>query len=138
MDLMGENALDVCNGHEAPERGYHDHVTPNRFPYILGGYSGVVEASNNRQLWRMRIRRRVEYRGWRLHVSEAPGCCQRVSATSVSVKPTKSQKRMECMIPSSRDGKLLRSVIRKQGRKFASLRWLFQLARFGGGRRYNP
>ena len=52
MDLTGENALDVCNGHEDPVRGYHYHVTPNRFPYILGGYSGVVEASNNRQLWR--------------------------------------------------------------------------------------
>ena len=44
--------LDVCNGHEDPERGYHYHVTPNRFPYILGGYRGVPEPSNSRGLRR--------------------------------------------------------------------------------------
>lgn len=49
-DLTGSNALDVCNGHEDPTRGYHYHVTPGRFPYILGGYAGVVETSNNRGL----------------------------------------------------------------------------------------
>jgi len=48
MELKGERALDACNGHSDPERGYHYHVTPNRFPYILGGYAGVVETSNNR------------------------------------------------------------------------------------------
>ena len=48
MELKGEQALDACNGHSDPERGYHYHVTPNRFPYILGGYAGVVETSNNR------------------------------------------------------------------------------------------
>jgi hypothetical protein len=37
--------LDECNGHTDKEHGYHYHVT-NRFPYILGGYHGVVEASN--------------------------------------------------------------------------------------------
>jgi len=47
-ELKGEQALDACNGHSDPERGYHYHVTPNRFPYILGGYAGVVETSNNR------------------------------------------------------------------------------------------
>ena len=44
--------LDACNGHEDPVRGYHYHVTPGRFPYILGGYRGVVEPSNNRGLRR--------------------------------------------------------------------------------------
>ena len=47
-DLAGDRALDVCNGHIDKTRGYHYHVTPGRFPYILGGYAGVVETSNNR------------------------------------------------------------------------------------------
>ena len=42
--------LDACNGHADPNRGYHYHATPGRFPYILGGYRGVVEPSNNRGL----------------------------------------------------------------------------------------
>ena len=37
--------LDECNGHTDPTRGYHYHVTAG-FPYILGGYRGVVERSN--------------------------------------------------------------------------------------------
>jgi len=49
------NALDVCNGHKDDVRGYHYHVTPGRFPYILGGYAGVVEPSNNRGLSRAGI-----------------------------------------------------------------------------------
>lgn len=49
-DAGGEKALDVCNGHSDNVRGYHYHVTPGRFPYILGGYAGVVEPSNNRGL----------------------------------------------------------------------------------------
>ena len=53
-DLQGERALDVCNGHRDEQRGYHYHVTPGRFPYILGGYAGVVEPSNNRMLGRAR------------------------------------------------------------------------------------
>ena len=51
-DLDGDRALDSCNGHEDPSRGYHYHVTPGRFPYILGGYAGVPEPSNNRGLAR--------------------------------------------------------------------------------------
>jgi hypothetical protein len=47
-DLQGGQALDVCNGHSDSQRGYHYHVTPGRFPYVLGGYRGVVEASNIR------------------------------------------------------------------------------------------
>jgi hypothetical protein len=37
--------LDECNGHTDPVHGYHYHVT-RKFPYILGGYHGVVETSN--------------------------------------------------------------------------------------------
>jgi hypothetical protein len=51
-DLKGDRALDVCNGHKDDTRGYHYHVTPGRFPYIIGGYAGVVETSNNRGLSR--------------------------------------------------------------------------------------
>ena len=51
-DLKKSEALDVCNGHMDEIRGYHYHVTPGRFPYLLGGYAGVVEASNNRGLRR--------------------------------------------------------------------------------------
>ena len=54
-DLKGERALDACNGHLDPQRGYHYHATPGRFPYIVGGYSGVPEASNNRGLQRAPI-----------------------------------------------------------------------------------
>ena len=49
-DLTGDNALDVCNGRFDPDRGYHYHVTPGKFPYLIGGYAGVVERSNNRGL----------------------------------------------------------------------------------------
>lgn len=52
LELEGERALDACNGHRDAERGYHYHVTPGRFPYILGGYAGVVEPTNSRGLKR--------------------------------------------------------------------------------------
>jgi hypothetical protein len=42
-DLKGADALDVCNGRFDPDRGYHYHVTPDKFPYLIGGYAGVVE-----------------------------------------------------------------------------------------------
>jgi hypothetical protein len=51
-DLKGARALDVCNGHHDKLHGYHYHVTPGRFPYIIGGYAGVVETSNNHGLAR--------------------------------------------------------------------------------------
>lgn len=37
--------LDECNGHTDDARGYHYHVT-SQFPYILGGYRGVVQRGN--------------------------------------------------------------------------------------------
>ena len=48
-DAKDATALDVCNGHSDPQRGYHYHVTPGRFPYVIGGYRGVVERKNLRQ-----------------------------------------------------------------------------------------
>jgi len=52
-ELTGAEALDVCNGHEDPVRGYHYHVTPGRFPYVIGGYRGTPEPANNRGIRRM-------------------------------------------------------------------------------------
>jgi len=37
--------LDNCNGHEDSKRGYHYHVSTS-FPYIMGGYRGVVDNRN--------------------------------------------------------------------------------------------
>jgi hypothetical protein len=37
--------LDSCNGHTDSVRGYHYHVTAT-FPYIIGGYHGVVDRRN--------------------------------------------------------------------------------------------
>ncbi len=51
-DIDGDQALDACSGHQDDQRGYHYHVTPGRFPYIMGGYAGVVEQSNNRGMRR--------------------------------------------------------------------------------------
>ena len=51
-DLTGSQSLDVCNGHSDESRGYHYHVTPGRFPYVLGGYAGVINPSSNRRLRR--------------------------------------------------------------------------------------
>lgn len=41
-----ENPLDAFNAHYDAVHGWHYHVTPGQFPYILGGYMGVVERSN--------------------------------------------------------------------------------------------
>ena len=38
-------SLDECNGHADEQHGYHYHVS-KEFPYILGGYRGVVERAN--------------------------------------------------------------------------------------------
>jgi hypothetical protein len=51
-DLEDGLALDVCNGHEDAARGYHYHVTPGRFPYVIGGYRGTPDPANNRGLRR--------------------------------------------------------------------------------------
>jgi hypothetical protein len=43
-----ETPLNEFNGHADQERGWHYHVTPGKFPYILGGYWGKVDRRNLR------------------------------------------------------------------------------------------
>lgn len=40
------NPLNEFNVHFDKERGWHYHVTPGKFPYIIGGYWGDVEKRN--------------------------------------------------------------------------------------------
>lgn len=47
-DVSG-NPLNAFNGHEDKIRGWHYHVTPGKFPYILGGYYGKVDLRNFRR-----------------------------------------------------------------------------------------
>ncbi len=39
---LTSNKLDSFNAHYDPVRGWHYHVTPGKFPYIIGGYMGYV------------------------------------------------------------------------------------------------
>jgi hypothetical protein len=50
-DISGANALDDCNGHDDPVRGYHYHsisfdLDPDGFPWAMGCYHGEPEESN--------------------------------------------------------------------------------------------
>jgi hypothetical protein len=45
---LKENPINEFNGHTDPERGFHYHVTPGKFPYILGGYWGKIDPRNRR------------------------------------------------------------------------------------------
>ena len=100
-DLTSARALDVCNGHEDPERGYHYHVTPGRFPYIVGGYAGVVEASNSRGLRRSSegaIENNAqpgENRMDKVIVAVRPGTAARGATHSIQIElqPDKAQRR---------------------------------------------
>ena len=90
MDLEGDHGLDVCNGHEDGIRGYHYHVTPGRFPYVIGGYRGVPEPSNNRSLRRMgsgtiKDNAQGESRLERVIVDVRPGTIQRNGHREVSL-----------------------------------------------------
>ena len=38
---LKSNPLNAFNAHQDRERGWHYHVTPGKFPYILGGYMGT-------------------------------------------------------------------------------------------------
>jgi hypothetical protein len=40
------NPLNAFNVHYDEARGWHYHVTPGRFPHLIGGYWGVVDARN--------------------------------------------------------------------------------------------
>ncbi|MBN9500472.1 MAG: YHYH protein [Armatimonadetes bacterium] len=43
------NKLNAFNAHFDEVRGWHYHVTPGKFPYILGGYFGQVDRRNFRR-----------------------------------------------------------------------------------------
>lgn len=45
-DETGPSSLNAFNMHYDPERGWHYHVTPGKFPYLIGGYWGVVDRRN--------------------------------------------------------------------------------------------
>ncbi len=46
--ILKTRPLNAFNGHEDRERGWHYHVTPGKFPYIIGGYWGKVDPRNRR------------------------------------------------------------------------------------------
>jgi hypothetical protein len=48
-DVTGIGALNAFNLHYDPQRGWHYHVTPGKFPYVLGGYWGQVDSRNVRR-----------------------------------------------------------------------------------------
>ncbi len=41
-----DNPLNAFNVHYDEARGWHYHVTPGKFPYVIGGYWGAVDARN--------------------------------------------------------------------------------------------
>jgi hypothetical protein len=43
---LTENRLNEFNVHRDEARGWHYHVTPGKFPHIIGGYWGTVESRN--------------------------------------------------------------------------------------------
>lgn len=43
------NPLNDFNIHYDEARGWHYHVTPGKFPYIIGGYYGMVDPRNTRR-----------------------------------------------------------------------------------------
>ena len=45
-DLKGDNKLNGFNMHYDAKRGWHYHVTPGVFPYIIGGYWGTPDRRN--------------------------------------------------------------------------------------------
>jgi hypothetical protein len=47
-DLTGERALNSFNMHYDEERGWHYHVTPGKFPYLIGGFWGTQDPLNGR------------------------------------------------------------------------------------------
>jgi hypothetical protein len=48
-DVTGEHALNDFNLHYDEQRGWHYHVTPGKFPYLIGGYWGTVDARDVRR-----------------------------------------------------------------------------------------
>jgi hypothetical protein len=48
-DETGPAMLNAFNIHYDAARGWHYHVTPGKFPYLIGGYWGVVDRRNIRR-----------------------------------------------------------------------------------------
>ena len=46
---LKNNSLNDFNIHRDEDRGWHYHVTPGRFPHIIGGYWGVADARNQQR-----------------------------------------------------------------------------------------
>lgn len=46
---LKKNRLNDFNVHHDDQRGWHYHVTPGKFPYVIGGYWGEVEERNRRR-----------------------------------------------------------------------------------------
>jgi hypothetical protein len=48
-DVKGETALNDFNLHFDKDRGWHYHVTPGKFPYIIGGYWGSEDPQDRQR-----------------------------------------------------------------------------------------
>lgn len=48
-DVKGDGALNAFNAHYDDDRGWHYHVTPGQFPYLIGGFWGVEDQRNARR-----------------------------------------------------------------------------------------
>ena len=48
-DARGEHALNGFNMHFDPQRGWHYHVTPGVFPYLIGGYWGTEDPRDSQR-----------------------------------------------------------------------------------------
>jgi hypothetical protein len=48
-DARGEKAINEFNMHFDPDRGWHYHVTPGVFPYLIGGYWGTEDARDKQR-----------------------------------------------------------------------------------------
>ena len=46
-DVKGANALNAFNMHYDESHGWHYHVTPGMFPYIIGGYWGTEDSRDS-------------------------------------------------------------------------------------------
>lgn len=44
-----QHALDAFSMHKDDDRGWHYHVTPGKFPYIIGGFAGAADPRNLRR-----------------------------------------------------------------------------------------
>jgi hypothetical protein len=48
-DVRGEHSLNEFSMHFDQDRGWHYHVTPGKFPYIIGGYWGTEDSRDMRR-----------------------------------------------------------------------------------------